>query len=82
MCMSISSVTVSFIREANNAACSSNLGMVVSLFLIGAIFDFLKTKVQFFELVFITLMYAAAPYNLLEASSNIYVILLFLFQMI
>ena len=68
--MSISCVTVSFILEANNAACSSNLGMVVSLFLIGAIFDFSRTRVQCFELVFITLTYAAAPYALLEASGN------------
>ena len=52
-------------------AYSSNLGMVVSLFFIDAIFDFLKTKLQCFELVFITLVYAAAPNALLEASVNI-----------
>ena len=45
-------------------------------FLIGAIFDLLGTKLQWFELVFITLMYAAAPYVLLEAQ-QIYVILFF-----
>ena len=68
---SISCVTVSFILEANNAACSSNLGMVVNLFFIGAIFDFPRIRLQCFELVFITLIYAAAPYALLEASANI-----------
>ena len=45
--------------------------MVVSLFFFGAIFDFPRTKLQCFELVFITLMYAAAPYALLEASGII-----------
>ena len=69
--MSISCVTVSFILEANNAACSSNLGMVVSLFFIGAIFDFPRIRLQCFELVFITVMYATAPYALQEASANI-----------
>ena len=69
--MSISCVTVSFINEANNADCSSNLGMVVSLFFIGAIFDFPRIRLQCFELVFITLMYAAVPYALQEPSANL-----------
>ena len=69
--MSISCVTVTFILEANNAACSSDLGMVVSLFFICAIFDFPRTRLQCFELVFTTLTYAAAPYALLEASANV-----------
>ena len=56
----------------NNAACSSNLGMVVSLFFIGAIFDFPRTRLQCFELGFTTLTYAAAPYAILEASANVY----------
>ena len=42
--MSISSVTVSFIFEANKNDSSSNLCMAVSLFFNGEIFDFLKTK--------------------------------------
>ena len=69
--MPIYCVTVSFILETNNAACSSNLGIVVNLFFIGAIFDFPRIRLQCFELVFITLIYAAAPYALLEASANI-----------
>ena len=70
--MSISCVTIVFILEANKAACSSNLGMVLRLFSIGAIFDFPRTKLQCFEIVFITLMYEAVPYALLETSANIY----------
>ena len=71
MCIPFSCVTVSFIFEADNVACSSNIGMIESFFLIGAILDFPRTKLQCFELVFITLMYAAASYALLEASANI-----------
>ena len=62
---------VSFILEANNAACSSNLGMVACLLFVGAIFDFPRTRLQCFELVFITLTYATAPYALQEVSANI-----------
>ena len=69
--MSISCVTVCFILEAENAACSFKLGMVASLFFIGAIFDFPRTKLQRFELVFTASMHAVAPYALLEASGNI-----------
>ena len=79
--MSISCATVSFILETNNAACSSNLGMVVSLLFIGAIFDFPRTRLQCFEIVFITMMYAAAP-MLYQKRQQIYVILLLLFQFI
>ena len=50
---------------------SSNLGMAVSLFFIGTIFDFLRTKLQSFQLVVTTLVYTAAPYALIEASANI-----------
>ena len=64
-------MSASFILEADNVAGSSNLGMVVSLFFIGVFFDFPRTKLQCFELVFITLMYAAMSYGLLEASANI-----------
>ena len=65
MCMSISCVTVDFILQVNKAADSSNL-LVVSLFFIGPIFDFLLTKLQCFELMFITLMYVKVPYALLK----------------
>ena len=71
MNMSIFYVTVSFILEANKAACSSNVGMVVSFFFIGAIFDIPRTRLQCFELVFIALMHAAVPHALQEASVNI-----------
>ena len=63
--MSISCVTVDFILEVNKAAGSSNL-LVVSLFFIEPIFDFMRTKLQCFELVFIALMYAKVPYALLK----------------
>ena len=45
--------------------------LVVSLYFIGAISDFPKKKFQCFQLVFTTLMYAAAPHALLEVSENI-----------
>ena len=73
MCLSIFCVTVSFILEAKKGSWSSNLSVVgVSLFFIGAISDFPKDKFQCFELVFTTLMYAAAPHALLEVSEYIY----------
>ena len=65
--MSISCVTVSFVLEANSAAWHD---------FIGAIFIFPRTKLQCFELVFVTLMYAATPYALPSANicnSNFFV---------
>ena len=68
MRISVSCVTVSFILEANKATCSSY--QLLRLF-IGEVFDFPKTRLQCFEIVFITLMYAAALYTLLDALTNI-----------